>query len=49
LPLPFSRVVIAYGEPVRVPRVLNPDALARMQVEMAGKLQALNAEARSAL
>ena len=49
LPLPFSRVVIAYGEPVRVPRVLNPDALARMQVEMAEKLQALNAEARSAL
>lgn len=49
LPLPFSRVVIAYGEPLRVPRVLNADALARTQAEMAGKLQALNAEARSAL
>ena len=49
LPLPFSRVVIAYGEPLRVPRVLNPDALERMQAEMAEKLQALNAEARAAL
>jgi lysophospholipid acyltransferase (LPLAT)-like uncharacterized protein len=49
LPLPFSRVVIAYGEPLRVPRVLNADALARTQAEMAEKLQALNAEARSAL
>jgi lysophospholipid acyltransferase (LPLAT)-like uncharacterized protein len=49
LPLPFSRVVIAYGEPTRVPRVLNADGLARAQVEMAEKLQALNAEARAAL
>ena len=49
LPLPFSRVVVAYGEPVRIPRVLNADSLARMQAEMAGKLEALNAEARAAL
>jgi lysophospholipid acyltransferase (LPLAT)-like uncharacterized protein len=49
LPLPFSRVVLAYGEPVRVPRVLNADGLARMQVEMAERLQALNAEAHAAL
>lgn len=49
LPLPFSRVVIAYGEPVRIPRVLNADALARLQQEMSGKLQELNAEARAAL
>jgi hypothetical protein len=49
LPLPFSRVVIAYGEPTRVPRVLNADGLARVQVEMAEKLQSLNAEARAAL
>ncbi len=49
LPLPFSRVVLAYGEPVRVPRVLNADGLARMQSEMAERLQALNAEARAAL
>jgi lysophospholipid acyltransferase (LPLAT)-like uncharacterized protein len=49
LPLPFSRVVLAYDEPVRVPRVLNADGLARMQSEMAERLQALNAEARAAL
>jgi lysophospholipid acyltransferase (LPLAT)-like uncharacterized protein len=49
LPLPFARVVLAYGEPVHVPRVLNSEGLARMQVEMAERLQALNVEARSAL
>ncbi len=49
LPLPFSRVVLAYGEPVRVPRVLNAESLAQLQVDMAQRLQALNAEARAAL
>lgn len=49
LPLPFSRVQIAYGEPVRVPRVLNADAIARLQLEMADRLQALNAAAHAAL
>jgi lysophospholipid acyltransferase (LPLAT)-like uncharacterized protein len=49
LPLPFSRVQIAYGEPTRVPRVLNADGIARLQLEMADKLQALNAAAREAL
>lgn len=49
LPLPFSRVVLAYGEPVRVPRVLNAEGLGRMQAEMAERLNALNAEARAAL
>jgi len=49
LPLPFSRIAIAYGEPVRVPRVLDADALSRLQVEMAGKLQALKAKAQAAL
>jgi lysophospholipid acyltransferase (LPLAT)-like uncharacterized protein len=49
LPLPFSRVVIAYGEPVRMPRGLDADSLARMQAEMAQKLQDLQAEARAAL
>ena len=38
LPLPFSRVVIAYGEPVKVPRAMDADALARTQTEMAGRL-----------
>jgi cobalt-zinc-cadmium efflux system protein len=49
LPLPFSRVVIAYGEPVRMPRGLDAESLARMQVEMAQKLEALQGEARAAL
>jgi lysophospholipid acyltransferase (LPLAT)-like uncharacterized protein len=49
LPLPFSRVAIAYGEPVRIPRVLDADGLARMQEEMAGRLLALKAAAQAAL
>jgi lysophospholipid acyltransferase (LPLAT)-like uncharacterized protein len=49
LPLPFSRVVIAYGEPVRMPRGLDAESLARMQGEMARKLQDLQQEARAAL
>jgi len=49
LPLPFSRVVIAYGEPVRVPRGTATDSLARMQAEMALRLQQLQAEARALL
>jgi len=49
LPLPFSRVVIAYGEPVRMPRGLDADSLARMQGEMARKLEELQAEARAEL
>jgi lysophospholipid acyltransferase (LPLAT)-like uncharacterized protein len=49
LPLPFSRVVIAYGEPVLLPRGLDADSLARLQVEMAQKLEALQVEARAAL
>jgi lysophospholipid acyltransferase (LPLAT)-like uncharacterized protein len=49
LPLPFSRVAIAYGDPVRVPRVLDAQGLARIQREMADRLEALNATARAAL
>jgi hypothetical protein len=49
LPLPFSRVVIAYGEPVKLPRSVTPEALPRLQEEMAARLQALQAEARAAL
>lgn len=49
LPLPFSRVVIAYGEPVLLPRGLDADSLARLQLEMAQTLAALQAEARAAL
>lgn len=49
LPLPFSRVTIAYGDPVRVPRVLDAEGLARIQREMADRLEALNTTARDAL
>ena len=49
LPLPFSRVVIAYGEPVKLPRSVDADALARLQGEMAARLESLQAEARAAL
>ena len=49
LPLPFSRVAIAYGEPVKMPRGIDAESLARLQQEMAGRLQALQQEARAAL
>jgi len=49
LPLPFSRVVIAYGEPVKMPRGVDAESLARLQGEMAGRLQALQQEARASL
>jgi lysophospholipid acyltransferase (LPLAT)-like uncharacterized protein len=49
LPLPFSRVVIAIGAAVRVPRGLDADALARTQNEMARSLQELKAQAQAAL
>jgi cobalt-zinc-cadmium efflux system protein len=49
LPLPFSRISIAYGEPVRVPRVLDAEGLARIQADMARRLLALKAEAQAAL
>ena len=49
LPVPFARVQIAYGEPVQVPRVVNAEGLAALQREMAGRLEALRAEARAAL
>jgi lysophospholipid acyltransferase (LPLAT)-like uncharacterized protein len=49
LPLPFSRVVIGIGDPVRIPRGLDADALARTQVEMARTLHELKASALAAL
>jgi lysophospholipid acyltransferase (LPLAT)-like uncharacterized protein len=49
LPLPFSRVVLAYGEPVQMPRGLDAASLERMQAAMAQRLQALQVEARAAL
>jgi lysophospholipid acyltransferase (LPLAT)-like uncharacterized protein len=49
LPLPFSRVVIVYGDPVKVPRAMDADGLAAMQADMAQRLLALKDEARRAL
>jgi lysophospholipid acyltransferase (LPLAT)-like uncharacterized protein len=49
LPLPFSRVVIAYGEPVKMPRGIDANALERLRNEMADRLQALQAQARATL
>jgi len=49
LPWPFSRVVIAIGEPRYVPRTLSPAELEMVQAEMAERLKALFAEARAAL
>ena len=49
LPLPFSRVVIAYGEPVKMPRGIDAESLTRLQQEMAGRLHALQQEARAGL
>ena len=49
LPLPFSRVVLAYGEPVKVPRAMDAKALAELQTEMAGRLLALKEQAQRAL
>jgi lysophospholipid acyltransferase (LPLAT)-like uncharacterized protein len=49
LPLPFSRVVIAYGEPVRMPRGVDAAMLGQLQEDMARRLVDLQAEARKAL
>ena len=49
LPLPFSRVVMAYGEPVKVARAMDAESLARTQAEMAGRLIELKAQAVRAL
>jgi hypothetical protein len=49
LPLPFSRVVIAYGEPVRPERGMDAEALVRSQRAMEQRLRSLQVEARAAL
>jgi lysophospholipid acyltransferase (LPLAT)-like uncharacterized protein len=49
LPLPFSRVVIAYGAPVKMPRGIDASALERLRKDLGERLQALQAEARAAL
>jgi lysophospholipid acyltransferase (LPLAT)-like uncharacterized protein len=49
IPLPFSRVAIAFGEPFKVPRGTGADGIRRMQAELAERLNALQATARGGL
>ena len=49
LPLPFSRAVIAVGEPLMVPRGLDAAALQRWQDRLTETLEALFEEARATL
>jgi len=49
LPWPFSRVVIAIGEPRQVPRTISPTALEPLQQEMAAEMKRLFGVARDAL
>jgi lysophospholipid acyltransferase (LPLAT)-like uncharacterized protein len=49
LPLPFSRVAIVYGEPVKVSRAMDADALAGWQRQMAERLIELRRQAEAAL
>jgi lysophospholipid acyltransferase (LPLAT)-like uncharacterized protein len=49
LPLPFSRVAIVYGEPIRVARAMEAAALADWQAQMAARLLELRHEAEAAL
>jgi hypothetical protein len=46
VPRPFSRVVVAVGEPVEVPRDIDDAALERLQREMERRMQALYEKAR---
>ena len=49
LPWPFSRIVIAIGEPRQVPRTVSPSALEPLQQEMAAEMKRLFGVARDAL
>ncbi len=49
LPLPFSRIAIAIGEPIAVPRVLDAAGLERVQGEVERALHATFGRARAAL
>jgi lysophospholipid acyltransferase (LPLAT)-like uncharacterized protein len=49
LPLPFSRVAIVYGEPVKVSRAMDATALAGWQQQMAERLLDLRRQAEAAL
>ncbi len=49
IPLPFSHVVIAVGEPRRVPRTLDAAGMRQWQQDMTGELGELFARARDSL
>jgi lysophospholipid acyltransferase (LPLAT)-like uncharacterized protein len=49
IPVPRSRIVIAVGEPVYVPKGLDAAGLARVQSDMERRLHALFREASAAL
>jgi lysophospholipid acyltransferase (LPLAT)-like uncharacterized protein len=49
IPSPLSRIVIAIGEPVYVPKALDSAALSRLQLEMEQRLRALFEVAERAL
>jgi len=49
IPLPFSRIAIAVGEPVYVPKGLDAAGLERLQLDMESRLRGLFEEADRAL
>jgi lysophospholipid acyltransferase (LPLAT)-like uncharacterized protein len=49
VPLPFCRVAIVYGEPVKVSRAMDAEALADWQRRMSDQLLALRRQAEAAL
>ena len=49
IPRPLSRIVIAVGEPVYVPKGLNAAGLERLQLDMEQRLQSVFIQAKAAL
>lgn len=49
LPLPFSRIAVVYGEPVKVARAMDAAALAQWQTTLTATLLRLRGEAEAAL
>jgi len=49
IPMPLSRIVIAVGEPVYVPKGLSATGLERLQLDMEQRLRALFEDAHGAL
>ena len=43
---PFSKLIIAYGEPVKIPRKLDSDGAVRMKIEMEERMNLLVEEAQ---